>query len=139
MKILTEAKFVERVSYYLYFEWVDRPGAGYAFECDEHGNVSDLHELAEANYRRVVSGAYGDKLVAQGVQRRVHRFRDPAIGRCDVCCRRVPLTHALVNTCRCGAEYSGSGQRLAPRSEWGKETGETDADIDRANHAFWRG
>jgi hypothetical protein len=30
------------------------------------------------------------------------------------------------NQCpRCKAEYNGSGRRLAPRSQWGEETGES--------------
>lgn len=41
---------------------------------------------------------------------------------------------------RCGADYNSSGQRLAPRAQWGEETGETAADYDRGNndprHAF---
>jgi hypothetical protein len=29
----------------------------------------------------------------------------------------------------CGADYNMSGQMLAPREQWGEETGETVADI----------
>ena len=29
---------------------------------------------------------------------------------------------------RCGAEYNSGGQLLAPRSQWGEETGESAAD-----------
>lgn len=32
-------------------------------------------------------------------------------------------------TCECGAEYNSAGQRLAPREQWGEETGESYADI----------
>lgn len=32
---------------------------------------------------------------------------------------------------KCGADYNSAGQRLAPRSQWGEETGETAADYDR--------
>jgi hypothetical protein len=32
---------------------------------------------------------------------------------------------------RCGREYNSGGQALAPRSQWGEETGETAADFDR--------
>lgn len=32
----------------------------------------------------------------------------------------------------CGREYNSSGQMLADRSQWGKETGEHPADIARA-------
>lgn len=30
----------------------------------------------------------------------------------------------------CEREYNSSGQQLAPRSQWGEETGETAADFD---------
>jgi hypothetical protein len=30
---------------------------------------------------------------------------------------------------KCGRSYNGAGQELAPKSQWGEETGETLADI----------
>jgi hypothetical protein len=54
----------------------------------------------------------------------------PAWGRCDDCGQIVSLPD-FTNTCRCGAEYNSSGQRLADRSQWGEETGEHPADIAR--------
>lgn len=50
------------------------------------------------------------------------------IGKCDDCGREVML-YSFTNTCECGAEYNTSGQKLAPRSQWGAETGETHMDI----------
>ena len=41
----------------------------------------------------------------------------------------------FTNTCLCGADYNMSGQRLAPRSQWGEETGETADDILNAEAA----
>lgn len=35
----------------------------------------------------------------------------------------------FTNTCSCGADYNSSGQLLAPRSQWGEETGEDLSDI----------
>lgn len=46
----------------------------------------------------------------------------PAVGECE-CGRRLELRN-FTNTCTCGADYNGSGQRLAPRHMWGEETGE---------------
>lgn len=41
---------------------------------------------------------------------------------------------------KCGSEYNSSGQKLAPREQWGEETGETAADYYRGYndpaHAF---
>lgn len=40
------------------------------------------------------------------------------------CGANLTLWSAWANTCRCGLEYNGCGQLLAPRSQWGEETGE---------------
>lgn len=46
-------------------------------------------------------------------------------------CGRIVECRGFTNTCDCGADYNHAGQRLAPRSQWGEETGETAADILR--------
>jgi hypothetical protein len=41
----------------------------------------------------------------------------------------------FTNTCReCGADYDRIGYRLANRSQWGCETGETSFDVLGAGH-----
>ena len=46
------------------------------------------------------------------------------------CCGAWLLCDRFTNTCeRCHADYNGSGQLLAPREQWGEETGESVADI----------
>lgn len=47
---------------------------------------------------------------------------------CDRCGERVELI-GFTNTCSCGADYNRFGELLAPRSQWGEETGETVSDI----------
>lgn len=44
------------------------------------------------------------------------------------CGRKVECA-GFTNTCECGADYNWLGHRLAPRSQWGEETGETAAEI----------
>lgn len=44
-------------------------------------------------------------------------------------CGREVECDAFTNTCQCGADYGHSGYRLAPRSQWGEETGESASDI----------
>jgi len=44
-------------------------------------------------------------------------------------CGREVKCSGFTNTCECGADYNWAGQRLAPRSQWGEETGESVADI----------
>jgi ribosomal protein S27E len=49
--------------------------------------------------------------------------------RC-ACGGRVALI-GFTNACGCGRDYNRDGQHLAPRSQWGEETGEHPADIGR--------
>lgn len=53
----------------------------------------------------------------------------PAIIQCD-CEAPLELSRSWANSCECGAEYNGSGQQLAPRSQWGEETGEHSSDFN---------
>lgn len=47
-----------------------------------------------------------------------------------ICCGEELECTKFTNTCpECGTDYSTSGQQLAPRDQWGEETGETEADI----------
>lgn len=47
-----------------------------------------------------------------------------------ICCGEELVCEGLTSTCRiCGADYNWAGQLLAPRSEWGSETGETAEEI----------
>jgi hypothetical protein len=42
------------------------------------------------------------------------------------CGATVALSSGWANQCgKCQTEYNGSGQTLAPRSQWGEETGES--------------
>jgi len=56
--------------------------------------------------------------------------RERKIGECEDCGYPVPLL-GFTNTCVCGTDYNMSGQRLAPREQWGEETGESLSDILR--------
>lgn len=47
-----------------------------------------------------------------------------------VCCEHQLACPGFTNTCPyCGADYNWAGQRLASRSQWGEETGESLAEI----------
>lgn len=56
----------------------------------------------------------------------------PMVIECD-CGRKLELW-AFTNTCQCGKDYNQAGQHLAPRIQWGEETGETAADILAVGH-----
>jgi hypothetical protein len=60
----------------------------------------------------------------------IYRWREPSIGKCS--CGELIALGGFTNTCQgCGREYNWAGQELAPRQEWGDETGENPADIGR--------
>ncbi len=44
-------------------------------------------------------------------------------------CGSEVVCEGFTNTCFCGADYNFAGQLLAPRSQWGEETGESLSDI----------
>lgn len=156
MKIIRHRERIESTSYSRSFEYEDMPGAGFGFDCDEHGNV-DIDKLPPAarsswdacmagETERVVDGEYerdeeGDlsyvpgtghrvkvKLLDMGVVTHHHSYVQPAVGEC-ACDAHVEL-RGFTNTChKCGRDYNTSGQLLAPRSQWGEETGESVSDI----------
>lgn len=99
------------------------PGYGWAFDADQ--KIEDLSEAALENLALIVCDPR--------FPRRLHEwdqsFTNPALGLCDICDHEVYL-EGFTNTCDfCGADYNLDGQRLAPRSQWGEETGETLSDI----------
>ena len=57
-----------------------------------------------------------------------NRLLSAAVGACNGCGSEVVLS-GFTNTCDCGKDYNMSGQELAPREQWGEETGESVADI----------
>jgi hypothetical protein len=96
----------------------------FAFDCDENGvvDVAAMPPEARANYERCKAqgpGRYHEHLWTSKI---------PAVGLCDYCDAEVELS-GFTNTCECGADYNSSGQALAPREQWGEETGESLADI----------
>lgn len=113
---------VEYVTVYrLCFYRSDNSG-GFSFDCDRSGNVDESKLAPEglANFRNCEAGAFPH----------LHRFVDsheerrttPAVIRCQ--CGK-PLTLCDSETvCNCGREFNLCGQLLAPRSQWGEETGE---------------
>ena len=53
--------------------------------------------------------------------------------RCS--CGELVVCGRFTNACQCGADYDMSGTRLADRSQWGAETGESVSDILAADSA----
>ena len=61
-----------------------------------------------------------------------YRAVERKIGMCP-CGHKVELLE-VTNTCVCERDYDSWGELLAPRSQWGEETGESASDILRGQH-----
>lgn len=64
----------------------------------------------------------------------VSRIPSHTLVKCD--CGREVECSGFTSTCDCGLDYNGSGQQLAPREQWGEETGEHWTDIINAGHTW---
>lgn len=105
---------------------IRRGSAGFSFDVDENGNLLRPNPDAEENYRKCKCGEL--PVVDCGIHKMEWSYRHPAILRCH-CGDTVELS-GFTNTCdKCGADYNSAGQTLAPRDQWGEETGESLADI----------
>lgn len=138
MKIIKRSKLIQSTHYSRDFEWPDEPSCGLSFDCDEHGNVNvaALPSAARENYTKALTGKIDERTILdKGVRSWTHTYREPAVGLCNSCRKEVVL-EGFTNTCECGLDYNSAGQQLAPRSQWGEETGETSADILMADYDF---
>lgn len=121
MKIISERERIHGIDYVLSYTWNADPSRGFSFDCDKDGNRKP-HEGSQENYEKCVSGEYD--VTFHGIDEHHWSYVQPAVGECIECKHPVDLD-GFTNTCDgCGADYSMSGQQLAPREQWGEETGE---------------
>lgn len=135
MRIISQRKRLTSVTYCHEFVWADQSlSGGFSFECDKEGNVlGNKAEIAIDNYRKCKDGTYD--VIDKGIREYHNHYVEPAIGECNRCGCKVAL-YGFTNTCeKCGTDYNMSGQELAPRSQWGEETGESLCDILSADIA----
>jgi len=143
MKIIQERKHIVQEYYQLCFDWDSKKerNCGFAFDCDENGNVdiNALGPVAKENYNGCMAGIVDGQPIEKGrIQRCIHKYWEDAVGICNNCGEHVVL-HGFTNTCVCGTDYNQAGQELAHRSQWGEETGECVSDILRADVDPWGG
>lgn len=123
IEILKESELKEETYYELRWK-CDDSSYGFGFPCDKNGKVNEkkLAPAALVNYRKLVLGQMPDFTGSPYVKKWTNRWIEPAIAKCS-CGSKVTLEH-FTNTCECGRDYNTSGQLLAPREQWGEETGE---------------
>lgn len=132
LPIIRQSERHEEVSYSLVYACNDCEGAGFSFPCNEDGKLLlPMNDVTLDNYCKCVAGVHD--VTCEGVRKDVRRWTEPAVGQCE-CGHSVELAE-FTNTCAvCGRDYNMSGQRLAPRSQWGEETGESLGDILGIGH-----
>jgi hypothetical protein len=130
MKIIKDKEYGTSISYAHEFRMAKSPGQGFSFNSDPSGNVTLNSPAAKRNYEFCLKGENdrGEKIINLGIKTRTHDYRLDAVGEC-ACGNEVTLSQ-FTNTCdKCNTDYNMSGQRLAPREQWGEETGENLSDI----------
>lgn len=178
---ITKGERVHRKRFYRQFDWPGEPNCGFAFPCDEQGNLMDedgkpINPAAYTNYEACLTGTVdGRPIIDVGITVSEWSFWEPGTLRCQRCKGEVVIDMLMTNTCPnciscgqperfswhemtaeeceawmrvhtngergcdrasehhvfegCEADYSSSGQLLAPRSQWGWDTGESLGDI----------
>ena len=59
---------------------------------------------------------------AEQINEEEYRAKIIKVAICE--CGRELVCYDFTNTCWCGTDYNFAGDRLAPRSQWGADTGE---------------
>lgn len=108
----------EETQYRLFFQLRGATeGTGKIFDCDAGGGVLEPGHVALVAALRHDPAYESARLVEFE-----HAWTVPAAIRC-ACGAEVELGH-FTNTCECGRDFNMSGDELAPREQWGEETGE---------------
>ncbi len=115
-----------RTSYKLLF-YTDASG-GYAFDCDENGNLLDsVTEQARENYRLCLQKPEKYRYAFNKVEKTVYMDKIEASGICN-CGKRISLYNQDLGACECpycGQWWNLFGQELKPRERW-NDFGELD-------------
>jgi hypothetical protein len=132
MKIIKQREYKSMTTYDISFGVVGDRHPCFIFPCDQGGNVNldELMPIARENLAKCRSGEHdGVKIEPRGIHRHTQSWWEPAIGLCNVCGTEVALEGDPCTCPKCNTDYNSAGQQLAPRSQWGEETGESLADI----------
>ena len=125
-KIIKQRKYIEQVEYYHLWQELDSGDMAQFIDCDKDGRPLDK------NYKKALAEWLAkpqEEFHYAGIIHRTRRYWQPGIIKCD-CGKRFDYDDSWLNTCPyCGADYNGNGNRLAPRSQWVLDTGESIADI----------
>lgn len=130
MKILSYRHQVSVPHYEIFFQYKDSKSLhGFGFPALESGEI-DMESLKKkptslANYYKCLNKEI--EVEDPYFKKWEHNYTEPTIGQCD--CGAEVVLDRFTNSCDCGRDYNMSGQELAPREQWGEETGESYADL----------
>jgi len=132
MEIISKRERVEITEYTK--NWTHPEGYGFSFDCNENGviNEADMYPEGIANLRDCEAGKM-EGYTGPRLQKNTRRVTNHAVGGCE-CGRKLTLA-SFTNSCRCGREYNQGGQKLAPRAQWGDDTGESVSEILSIGHS----
>ena len=129
----TPRKRVQVESFEMSFEYKNHPGAGYGFECNSAGVIKTAlmnPEGIKSLEFCMAGGDESDPILPGKLRDCSYSYMANGSCECPRCHVKVWLSDAFWNTCdNCGADFDGNGNMLAPREQWGEETGECLADI----------
>lgn len=102
-------------------------GGWFNFECNADGRVDRdaLPECARNNFDMCCLTRLN-----WWIETETRDVRTDGLMKCD-CDKELVIFSSHDIHCDCGRSYNSAGQLLAPREQWGEETGETAADYDR--------
>lgn len=117
LKKYTPSERKETTYYKLVFD--DGHYDGFAFPCDENGNVSINNPGAEQNYKYCLEHPEKFSRFNKVVEYNDH-YTEPAVGICE-CGEEFELHNEFYGACqcpKCGLWYNLFGQELLPPSCW---------------------
>lgn len=127
-KVIRLRERVQREEFSLFFAWNGDPNSGFSFDCTADGTVllDALQPEGLANLRKCEDGTHA--VDSPVIERAAWSYWEPGLLRCH--CGAEVYLDGFTNTCdNCGADYDSRGNRLAPRAQWGYDTGESLSDI----------
>jgi hypothetical protein len=130
MKIIQHREHKEHIRYSYEYAWnQNAPHNGFSFECDSEGRIDfeKMNPCAKENFQKCKDNSFSKPIVFMGLEETKISYVQERIGLCR-CGKEVYLSN-FTNTCECGIDYNSAGQELAPREQWGEDTGESLSDI----------
>ena len=116
LKQFNDYFYDEEFEYELFYE--RERGAGFGFPCSSEGEIfiKDLRPEGLKSLELCRASSWPTRIVK-------YKIRKVNDGMCE-CGATVSLPN-FTNECSCGRLYNSWGQELAPREQWGEETGES--------------